>query len=255
MSDDEVMGSPPVKGSPNSAVKCFTFGHKNSRGGPCGANVIKGMKGCWRHAGKTLAKAKAEGAVRVELEAWGLGDTTVDPGEVLLRLVTQSAARCELYGRLLGEAYEAAERLRQAHLSEDLVEVGAGQFADADGQESADVQAARLDLRRIFATGGVGALVGYTLAATKDGDIYAASEALRGLVRLESEERDRCAGFATKAVAAGLAERQVRLAERQGEMLASVIRLILEDLGLSVEQWERVTEIVPRRLRELGGAA
>jgi hypothetical protein len=39
---------------------------------------------------------------------WGLGVTKVDPGEVLLRLVTQSAARTEMYARLLEEAYDAA---------------------------------------------------------------------------------------------------------------------------------------------------
>ena len=64
-------------------------------------------------AGAQQVKAKA--AVRAELLGWGLGDTTVDPGEVLLRLVTQSAARAERYAMLLEEAYEAAERLKQAH--------------------------------------------------------------------------------------------------------------------------------------------
>jgi hypothetical protein len=54
-------------------------------------------------------------AVRAELLGRGLGDSTVDPGEVLLRLVTQSAARAERYAMLLEEAYEAAERLKQAH--------------------------------------------------------------------------------------------------------------------------------------------
>jgi hypothetical protein len=34
-----------------------------------------------------------------------------------------------------------------------------------------------------------------------------------GLAQLEAQERDRCAGFAAKAVAAGLAERTVRIAE------------------------------------------
>jgi hypothetical protein len=35
---------------------------------------------------------KAKAAIRAELLGCGLGDTTVDSGEVLLRLVTQSAA-------------------------------------------------------------------------------------------------------------------------------------------------------------------
>ena len=39
-------------------------------------------------------------------------------------------------------------------------------------------------------------------------------EAIRGLADLEAKERERCANFASKAVAAGLAERTVRIAER-----------------------------------------
>jgi hypothetical protein len=45
--------------------------------------------------------------------------------------------------------------------------------------------------------------------------IYVTGEAIRGLADLEAKERERCANFATKAIAAGLAERTVRIAERQ----------------------------------------
>jgi hypothetical protein len=43
--------------------------------------------------------------------------------------------------------------------------------------------------------------------------VYVTSEAVRGLADLEAKERERCANFATKAIAAGLAERTVRVAE------------------------------------------
>jgi hypothetical protein len=56
------------------------------------------------------------------------------------------------------------------------------------------------------------AMVGEIEIPTKHGG-YKAGEYIRGLAQLEAQERDRCANFATKAVAAGLAERQVRLAE------------------------------------------
>lgn len=216
MNSAGVVNSGQRKGAPNAARKCYEFGHRNKAGKPCGANAIKGMKGCRRHAGKTLKRAKAEGAVVVELQRWGLGDTTVDPGEVLLRLVTQSAARCELYGRLLGEAYEAAERLRASHAAGELV------TAEPGDDEAPAAQAARLDLDRIFNTGGVAALIGYRFDADRHGRIYAVDEGVRGLAKLEADERDRCANFAGKAVAAGLAERQVRLAERQGALMAGV---------------------------------
>jgi len=64
-------------------------------------------------------------------------------------------------------------------------------------------------------THGVAALVGNTYGAAKDVGVYVTGEAIRGLADLEAKERERCANFATKAVAAGLAERQVRLAERK----------------------------------------
>ena len=82
-----------------------------------------------------------------------LGDSHVDPGEVLLRLVTQSAARAQRYASEL----------------EALV--------DEEGVAAA--------------------MVGEIEIPTKYGG-YKAGEYIRGLARLEAQERDRCANFATK---------------------------------------------------------
>jgi hypothetical protein len=232
--------------------RCREFGHRNNRGEPCGAIAIKGTTGCRRHAGKTLASAKAKGAVVVELQRWGLdGHTDLrDPGETLLRLVTQSAVRCELYARLLGEAFEAAERLRSTHEAEALVMTPdpPERSGDDDMPPHPAVQAARADLRRIFSTGGVGALIGVKVDADRFGRIYAVEEGLRGLARLEADERDRCANFAAKAVAAGLAERAVRLAERQGVLMAAVFRGAVDDADLDEATRERVEAAFVRRL-------
>ena len=51
------------------------------------------------------------------------------------------------------------------------------------------------------------------------------------------------------ALAAGIEERRVRLAEAQGLLLAQVIRAILGDLDLTAEQEAKAAEVVPRRLR------
>ena len=59
----------------------------------------------------------------------------------------------------------------------------------------------------------------------------------------------------TPAIKAGVEERRVRLAESQGELVAGVIRAILSDLGLTVEQQALVGEVVPRHLRLLAGGA
>src|SRR5215217_2261878 len=85
----------------------------------------------------------SKAAVRAEVWSWGLGDTTVDPGEVLLRLVTQSAARAERYAILLEEADEAAERLKRSF--------DAGALEIDEDKEMAEK--AREDLDRIFNTG------------------------------------------------------------------------------------------------------
>jgi hypothetical protein len=100
---------------------------------------------CRFHGGASPHVA-SKAAVRAEVWSWGLGDTNVDPGEVLLRLVTQSAARAERYAILLEEAYDAAERLKQAH--------DVGIHIEAPDDELADTaETARRDLDRIFNTG------------------------------------------------------------------------------------------------------
>ncbi len=182
-------------------------GHSKRTRELCDAWAISGLDKCPAHAGKSRSKAIAEGALRTAVLHWGLGDVCADPGEVLLRLVTQSAVRAEAYAAELEQLVAEQPNLRDA-----LIGQAWGEF------------------------GPVG-------------------EYVRGLVRLEAEERDRCAGFATKAIAAGLAERQVRLAERQGALLAGAVQAILADLGLSAEQQALVPTIVPMHLRAITAGA
>jgi hypothetical protein len=111
-----------------------------------------------------------------------------------------------MYARLLQEAFDAAERF-EASARE-------GTNLEPLGDENADTaETARRDLDRIFNSGGVAALLGNTYGAAKDVDVYVTGEAIKGLADLEAKERERCANFATKAIAAGLAERTVRVAE------------------------------------------
>lgn len=218
---------------------------KTVAGNPCKQYAIRGGTVCAKHGGRAK-QVRAKAAVRAELQAWGLGDTNVDPGEVLLKLVSQSAARAGRYARLLEEAYDAAERLKAAHEAEELFETAE---LDDDEAERAAVQVARDDLKRIFNSGGVAALVGHTYDSSKDGGIFATGEAIRGLAQLEAAERDRCANFAAKAVAAGLATRQVELAERQGALMAQVVLAVFEELDLTDEQREAVPDVLERHLR------
>jgi hypothetical protein len=96
----------------------------------------------------------------------------------------------------------------------------------------------------------VAGLIGHTYAADKMAGIFASSEAQRALVQLEAQERDRCVRYAKTAHDMGIAEREVRLAESQGQLLASVVRNILGDLQLTEEQQERAAGVIQRRFRE-----
>lgn len=168
-------------------------------GEQCKKDAIKGGTVCRSHGG-AAPQVRAAAAVRYELSQWVLGDAKDDPGEVLLRLVTQSRMRVDQYSAELEKLVADSPSLREA-----LVGDAQGEF------------------------GKVG-------------------EYIRGLAQLEALERDRLANFASKAVAAGLGERQVRLAERQGELMAAVLTRILDNaqLGLSVEQ----KSLMPGLMRE-----
>jgi len=144
---------------------------------------VPGATVCRNHGGATPAVA-AKAAVRAEVFSWGLTDVHADPGEVLLRLVTQSAARAQRYADELEKLVGESPSLREALVADVWVQ-------------------------------------------PEHGGSYKAGQYIRGLAKLEAEERDRCANFATKAIAAGLSERVVRVAERQGETLAAIVATAL----------------------------
>lgn len=68
-------------------------------------------------------------------------------------------------------------------------------------------------------------------------------------LELYQRERKHLTDVCKTALAAGIAERQVHLAEQQGALLVGVIQRILDDLALTAEQRALVPEVVPRHLR------
>lgn len=72
-------------------------------------------------------------------------------------------------------------------------------------------------------------------------------------VKLYQDERRHLASVCRDALAAGIAERQVRLAEQQGALLAGAVNRILDGLELTRAQWERVPQVVPVVLRAITG--
>lgn len=77
------------------------------------------------------------------------------------------------------------------------------------------------------------------------------------IIQMYQNERDRLVKVSQVAIAAGIAERQVQLAEQQGQILASVIRDILWDkeLSLTPEQRHKSSEIVRRHLMAIDTTA
>jgi hypothetical protein len=61
---------------------------------PCVAALMTKPSAAQRSCQKGV---QAKAAIRAEVMSWGLTDATIDPGEQLLRLVTRSAARAEMY--------------------------------------------------------------------------------------------------------------------------------------------------------------
>ncbi|HEY5990306.1 MAG TPA: hypothetical protein VIV12_28555 [Streptosporangiaceae bacterium] len=74
------------------------------------------------------------------------------------------------------------------------------------------------------------------------------------LVSMLERERRHLANVAVEMSRLGLEARVLRLAEREGNLIAEVVRGILSDLHLTPEQQARVPEVVARRLRAVTSA-
>lgn len=78
---------------------------------------------------------------------------------------------------------------------------------------------------------------------------------LHGWVHLYNYWLDRLVSYSARAIHAGLAEREVRLEEERGALIAEIIRAILADLELDPAQQARALSVVPLHLRRASAAA
>lgn len=196
--------------------------------------------------GHTVEKVMHRAKVVMELEKWQLSTqpTDIDPDETILRLLSQSVARANLYAVKLHEAFTHGQKL-QALLR-----------AQADGEQLSDedtasLQASRERLDWIFNTGGISALIGHTWSMNPKGQRYATGEEIRALARLEIEERKLAASFAKVASQRNIAQRQLDIAEAQGAALVAVVFASLRALGLDPDDLT-VREIVTAQLAAVG---
>lgn len=111
----------------------------------------------------------------------------------------------------------------------------------------------RVELDRIVAEHGwIRAFVGRDIV-TVDGKSRVVGEYARQLAKWEYDERRHAADLAVKAVAAGIAERQVRVLEKQVEVFAEALRAGVAETTLTAEQQAEVMTSVGRRLRIVAG--
>ncbi|WP_433330051.1 hypothetical protein [Spirillospora sp. CA-294931] len=208
--------------------ECVHQRKKARGGGRCHGRAIVGLDSCRLHVGKRLEQAKAEGAaIHAAWSAWSAerGTADINPADAVLGMLKMTWARVHVYARLLEAQVAQAHDDREA--GRDRSPRGAGPIGEGTG------------------------LVGHTYAAVKDEGIYASGEAIRSLAQLEAAERDRCVKYAKTAHDMGIADREIRLAEKQGQLIADAVRAILARIGLSAEQQARIPEIVPPILRAI----
>lgn len=197
-------------------------GTAKATGQTCRKPAVRGATVCEMH-GAGAPQVRRNAAVRAELARWTLGDPVDDPGHTLLRLITQSRMRAETYAA-------EVERLIEDHGRR----VAAGQSYDDATDDLTSV------LTREATTYDQ---AGKTTVVT--------GEYVRQIVQLEAQERDRCARFCKLAIDAGLAERMVRVAERQGELVAAAVRAAVGELELDDEMRRAVMAGVGRHLRSV----
>ena len=189
-------------------------------GNPCGQKRMDGQTVCRMHGGSAPQSLEAAERRKVERQALLAAEAFGLPREV------------DPHTALLEELHRTA---------------GAVQWL---GAIVADLEADAIVWGRVKETHGTQLERG-----TDNGTTYAAQT--NAFVKLWQEERDRLAKVAKTCVDVGIEERRVRVAEAAGQQLASVVRAVLDRLGLSDEQRVLALQVVPeefRRLAELGGA-
>jgi len=102
---------------------------------------------------------------------------------------------------------------------------------------------------------GVNVVGDVNAIAQREGVVLKIGEDVLPIVRLYGEWTDRLAKYAKAAVDAGLAKRQVELAEQTADAIVGIITAVFDELGLDEAQRERGRVIAGTRLRLLASGA
>lgn len=210
-------------------------GHTKNRenaGKPCGKPPLKGQTVCRFHGGAAPQNREAA-ARRLEAQAAQRAVATlglpvdITPTEALLQEVQWTAGHVEWLRRKVAELDDGDLVWGTTRVE---VEGGTALRIDVEDGEVAGVGTGP-SVKRV-----------QTAAASVWYQLYTA-------------ERAHLVAVCSAALKAGVEERRVRLAEQQGDLVATAIRRILEALNLTPEQEALVPTVVPAQLRLIAGGA
>jgi len=196
-------------------------GGHNSRGQDCGKNKIAGARVCPTHGGSTrhvkaaAARRVQETRARTAVATYGL-PVDIDPGAALLEEVSRTAGHVRWLHDIVQDM--EPEALIWGDKQKSHVE-GLGPEGPVD--QTTEVTAAGVHI----------------------------------WLELYLKEREHLRKVATDAIKAGIAERQVQLAEQAGERAGQWLQASLSVLGLSDVDMRRVLAEGVRHLHLLEGTA
>lgn len=206
-------------------------GAKTRKGTPCDrtagwGTTHKGIGRCKNHGGSSPGAEFAGGVemARRQMVAWAQ-PLPISPHDVLIQAIQIAA----------GMVRYATDQI--ALLDEH----------DIVGPVITSVSE-RTDAMEIDLSGDGPAIAPADATLTK---ITSGPPALHIWFKARDEALDRAVHYSKVAIAAGIAERQVRVAEQQGEMFATAIRRILTELG--VADHPQAPKVVRRELTVLAG--
>lgn len=227
-------------------------GAKKKNLDPCGMAPLRGATRCRNHGGaspqakaaaaRRIAEQEAQELMAKAITTLGLKGKDIDPATALLEEISWTYAHVQWLRAKVQELTENHPLVRGTEERYEFTDDGDTRFTEA---------------RTESANPGAHALVwGQTEYRDKSGGDDAGQTVVEqaGIniwYQLYMKEREHLAKVSALALKAGIEERKIKLAESQGELVAAVLKRILNALNLTPAQWEQVPVIVPRELRAL----